>query len=33
MSHRGLAGETEGHTWLRIDLLEGGRYVGTPILR
>jgi len=23
------AGKTEGHTWLRIDLLEGGRYVGT----
>ncbi len=24
MSHR-----SEGHNWLRIDLLEGGRYVGT----
>jgi len=23
------AGKTEGHTGLRIDLLEGGRYVGT----
>ena len=23
------AEKTEGHTWLRIDLLEGGRYVGT----
>jgi len=22
------AGKTEGRTWLRIDLLEGGRYVG-----
>ena len=22
--------KTEGHSWLRIDLLEGGRYVHTP---
>ena len=21
----------EGHSWLRIDLLEGGRYVGIPL--
>ena len=21
----------EGHSWLRIDLLEGGRYVDTPL--
>ena len=30
MSHRDLVGETEGHAWLRIDLLAGGRYVGIP---
>ena len=22
---------SEGHTWLRIDLLEGGRYVDIPL--
>jgi hypothetical protein len=23
--------KNEGHNWLRIDLLEGGRYVGIPL--
>jgi hypothetical protein len=28
VSHRGHRRENEGHTWLGIDLLEEGRYVG-----
>jgi hypothetical protein len=32
MRHRGHRRQnSEGHTWLRIDLLEGDRYVNIPL--